>query len=56
MIDSVSMNEIPHWICVGCGSIQPKPETDPYPVNCWRCNGSDFIRDALERTQKEAQR
>lgn len=51
-VNSASMNEIPHWVCIGCGAIQPKPATDPYPDKCWRCNDSDFIRDVLEYPQK----
>lgn len=37
--------EIPHWLCVWCGAIQPG--TDAYPESCWRCKKAEFIRDVL---------
>lgn len=55
-LNSASLNEIPHWVCIGCGAIQPKPASDPYPEMCWRCEHTEFIRDAIKHPQSEAQR
>jgi hypothetical protein len=37
--------EVPYWLCVACGAIQP--ETGDYPEKCWSCWASAFIRDTL---------
>lgn len=40
-------DEIPHWLCVDCASIQPWEGEGSYPVECWSCKGSNFIKDSL---------
>lgn len=41
-------DEIPHWLCVECGAIQPLPRECAYPeLPCWRCKCTDFIRDHI---------
>ncbi len=45
-------DEIAHWVCVDCASIQPKPAGDPYPDWACSCGGRNFIRDVLPAVYK----